>query len=114
MRPPEHPPWPYALLDVPALRKSGWRPAAIREFVLKVHQRCNLACDYCYVYESADQSWRDRPAVMSAAVWQAAANRIGEHARVHGLDRVSIVLHGGEPLLAGVDRLLDLIGDMRR
>jgi uncharacterized protein len=111
---PSHPPWPYDLLDVAALRASGWRPTAIREFVLKVHQRCNLACDYCYVYELADQSWRDRPTVMSPAVWKAAARRIGEHAREHGLERVSIILHGGEPLLAGVDRLLELVADMRR
>jgi uncharacterized protein len=112
-RPPVHPPWPYELLDVAALRQAGWRPTAFREFVLKVHQRCNLACDYCYVYELADQSWRDRPAVMSPAVWTAAAERIGAHARAHGLDRVAIVLHGGEPLLAGTDRLLRLIADMR-
>ncbi|MET8149322.1 FxsB family cyclophane-forming radical SAM/SPASM peptide maturase [Actinoplanes sp. NPDC049668] len=110
---PDHPPWPYDLLDVPALRRKGWRPTAIREFVLKVHQRCNLACDYCYVYELADQSWRDRPTMMSAEIGRAAAGRIGEHAREHGLDRVSVILHGGEPLLAGADRLARLIGDLR-
>ena len=110
---PAHPPWPHRLLDLTALRADGWRPTAIREFVLKVHQRCNLACDYCYVYELADQSWRDRPTVMSAEVWTAAAKRIGDHARAHGLEHVSIVLHGGEPLLAGVDRLLALIADLR-
>ena len=32
-----------------------------RQFLLKVHSRCNLACDYCYVYQHADQSWRTRP-----------------------------------------------------
>ncbi|MEU9838708.1 hypothetical protein AB0C69_05725, partial [Actinomadura sp. NPDC048032] len=32
-----------------------------REFILKIHSRCNLACDYCYVYEMGDQSWRDQP-----------------------------------------------------
>ncbi|MEU7903025.1 FxsB family cyclophane-forming radical SAM/SPASM peptide maturase [Actinoplanes sp. NPDC049118] len=111
--PPDHPPWPYDLLDVQALRRTGWRPTAIREFVLKVHQRCNLACDYCYVYELADQSWRGRPAVMSPEVWNAAGGRIGEHAREHCLDRVSVILHGGEPLLAGADRLLRLIADLR-
>ena len=109
---PDHPPWPYDLLDVRALRRTGWRPTAIREFVLKVHQRCNLACDYCYVYELADQSWRDRPTMMSPEVWNAAAGRIGEHAREHGLDRVSVILHGGEPLLAGADRLSRLIADL--
>jgi uncharacterized protein len=100
-------------LDVAGLRRSGWRPTAVREFVLKVHQRCNLACDYCYVYELADQSWRDRPAVMSPVIWQAAARRIGEHARRHGLEQVRVTLHGGEPLLAGSNRLLRLIADVR-
>ncbi|WP_236718570.1 FxsB family cyclophane-forming radical SAM/SPASM peptide maturase [Actinoplanes sp. TFC3] len=82
---------------------------AFREFVMKVHQRCNLACDYCYVYELADQSWRDRPAAMSPAVWQAAARRIAEHDPQHA----DVVLHGGEPLLAGRDALVKIIGDLR-
>ena len=37
----------------------GW-PVPLRQFVLKVHSRCDLACDHCYVYQSADQSWRGR------------------------------------------------------
>ena len=36
-----------------------------REFVVKIHSRCDLACDYCYMYELADQTWRDRPRKMS-------------------------------------------------
>jgi uncharacterized protein len=30
------------------------------EFIVKVHSRCDLSCDYCYMYEMADQSWRDQ------------------------------------------------------
>ncbi|GGP95364.1 uncharacterized protein BKA00_003838 [Actinomadura coerulea] len=71
-----------------------------REFVLKIHSRCNLACDYCYVYEMGDQSWRDRPVAMPAEVVDAAARRIGDHVREHALPSVEVVLHGGEPLLA--------------
>ena len=33
-------------------------PVSLSQFVLKVNSRCNLACDHCYVYEAADQSWR--------------------------------------------------------
>jgi uncharacterized protein len=95
------------------LRAEGWRPTPFREFVLKVHQRCNLACDYCYVYEHADQSWRDRATVMPGHVVEAAARRIGEHAAGHGLDRVRVVLHGGEPLLAGRDRLRAMVRTVR-
>lgn len=101
--------WPLTGVDPP----PGWAPTPLREFVLKVHQRCNLACDYCYVYELADQSWRDRPALMSPDVWRAAAGRIAAHAARHGLRDVSVVLHGGEPLLAGPDRLDRLITDVR-
>jgi uncharacterized protein len=93
--------WPLHGLDVPGLVTGGWRPAPFSEFILKVHGRCNLACDYCYVYEGADQSWRARPAAMPPDVLAAAADRIGEHAREHALSEVTIVLHGGEPLLAG-------------
>lgn len=72
-----------------------------RQFVLKVTSRCDLACDHCYVYEHADQSWRRRPKVMARATLAAATARIAEHARAHSLPGVHVVLHGGEPLLAG-------------
>ncbi|MFE7561037.1 FxsB family cyclophane-forming radical SAM/SPASM peptide maturase [Kitasatospora sp. NPDC057500] len=71
------------------------------QVVLKVHSRCDLACDHCYVYEHADTGWRSRPRVVGDAVLARAAERIGEHARAHGLTAVRVVLHGGEPLLAG-------------
>jgi len=79
----------------------GVRVRPFRQFVVKVHSRCNLACDYCYVYEMADQRWRTRPRVMSPEVVERTAERIAEHAHAHGLAEVEVVLHGGEPLLAG-------------
>lgn len=105
--------WPQTGLDVEMLRARGWRPVALREFVLKVHQRCNLACDYCYVYTMADQSWRDRPRTMRRDIWRAAARRIAEHATAHDLPHVRVVLHGGEPLLLGHRQLAALLTDLR-
>ncbi|MEV6929909.1 FxsB family cyclophane-forming radical SAM/SPASM peptide maturase [Dactylosporangium sp. NPDC051485] len=75
----------------------------MRQIVLKIHSRCNLSCDYCYVYESVDQSWRAQPTTMSAATLERIAQRIDEHARDHDLRDLRVVLHGGEPLLAGHD-----------
>jgi uncharacterized protein len=77
----------------------------LSQFVLKVHSRCDLACDHCYVYESADQTWRGRPLAISDEVISQTAQRIAEHAKSHRLDTVQVVLHGGEPLLAGRARL---------
>lgn len=99
------PEWPDDTLDAAELERRGWSATPIRQFLLKVFTRCNLNCDYCYVYEHADQSWRNKPNVMSDEVLTAAAARIAEHAAGHGLDEVRIVFHGGEPLLAGRDFL---------
>ena len=76
-----------------------------RQFLLKIHSRCNLACDYCYVYEAADQSWRGKPRTMAPETVLRTAARIAEHARETSASRVSVVLHGGEPLLVGADSL---------
>ena len=80
-------------------------PTSISQYVLKVHSRCDLSCDHCYVYEHADQSWRVKPKRLDEATARQAAMRISEHARIHRLDHVQVVLHGGEPLLLGHDGL---------
>jgi uncharacterized protein len=100
--------WPETL-DTRALMAEGWRPAPFREFIVKIHGRCDLACDYCYMYEMADQSWRYKPRRMSRAVAQMTGERIGEHARAHRLTEVSLILHGGEPLLAGGELIAYLV-----
>jgi uncharacterized protein len=84
----------------------------LNQFVLKVHSRCDLACDHCYVYQSADQSWRGRPMALADEVISQAGSRIAEHAAAHHLETVQVILHGGEPLLAGADRLRRIIATL--
>jgi len=43
-----------------ALAEPVLAPLPFCEFTLKLHGRCNLACDYCYMYEMVDQSWRQK------------------------------------------------------
>lgn len=73
----------------------------VRQIVLKLHSRCNLSCSYCYVYHSVDETWKRQPGTISAATLARVAERIGEHTRRHRPASISVVLHGGEPLLAG-------------
>jgi uncharacterized protein len=72
-----------------------------------------LSCSYCYVYEMADQAWRELPRLMSPAVTEMVAKRIDEHVRGHHLPSVDIILHGGEPLLAGTQWLTELTDLLR-
>ena len=107
------PEWPDSGLDIAALKAGGWKPRPFEQFIVKIHSRCNLACDYCYMYELADQTWAGRPAVMSRDTITAASARIGEHAARHQLPAVTVTLHGGEPLLAGADVIGFLAREMR-
>ena len=94
-------------------RAGHFNPALLSQIVLKVHSRCDLACDHCYVYEAADQSWRGRPMVISPEVTAQAARRIADHAAAHSLPAIQVILHGGEPLLAGPARLRQIITTFR-
>jgi uncharacterized protein len=105
--------WPLTL-DVRALVADGWSPFPFREFIVKIHGRCDLSCDYCYMYEMADQSWRNQPRRMPADIVDQVARRIGEHARTHQTANISLILHGGEPLLAGHELIWNLVTATRK
>ncbi|MDG9708592.1 FxsB family cyclophane-forming radical SAM/SPASM peptide maturase [Streptomyces sp. DH10] len=94
------PPWPVAA-DVAAREAAGWTPTPFHSFVLKLHSRCDLACQYCYMYRSQDSSWREQPRTMASGTLDRTAGRIAEHLGAHGVREAGVVLHGGEPLLAG-------------
>lgn len=77
----------------------------MRQFICKVASRCNLDCDYCYIYHHVDQTWRSQPQKMSLETACQLGKRICEHAHKHHLAGVDVTLHGGEPLLVGVEYL---------
>ncbi|MFJ6072358.1 FxsB family cyclophane-forming radical SAM/SPASM peptide maturase [Streptomyces sp. NPDC093065] len=89
-------------------------PTPLRQFVLKIHGRCNLDCTYCYLYRGQDDGWRDRPARVGAPVVEHTAARVAEHVTAHGLDHIRVELHGGEPLLAGPAPVRDYVRAVRR
>nr|WP_237695003.1 FxsB family cyclophane-forming radical SAM/SPASM peptide maturase [Streptomyces sp. SID5468] len=95
------------------MRRAGHLPVPVRQFVLKVHSRCNLACTYCYVYRGADHSWRQRPPRVAPGTMAHTARRIADHVLTHGLTEIRVDLHGGEPLLAGPGPLLEYAGRVR-
>jgi uncharacterized protein len=73
----------------------------VQQFVVKVHSRCNLNCSYCNIYNLLDTRASMMVKRMSNDVMEHIVRRIGEHAEHWRLPWVSVVLHGGEPLLAG-------------
>jgi uncharacterized protein len=74
-------------------------------FLLKVASRCNLDCDYCYVYHRGDDNWLRQPKLMSEETSSQICKRIAEHCDEHGKTDISILFHGGEPLMGGIRHL---------
>jgi uncharacterized protein len=88
-------------------------PPKLQTFLLKIASRCNLACDYCYVYNHVDQRWRSQPAFMSDGHLRALARRLTEYVLQEELTSITVVFHGGEPLLAGVSRIVGTANQLR-
>lgn len=79
--------------------------AYISQFILKIASRCNLNCTYCYVYNMADSTWKQRPPLMSDAIFEVVLERIRNHCVFTGQEYANIVFHGGEPCLIGAGKL---------
>jgi len=76
--------------------------------LLKVASRCNINCDYCYIYHLGDKGWAHMPKSMSPETIDAVISALKELAESQGKG-FAVVLHGGEPLLLGEDRLTLLL-----
>ena len=87
-------------------------PTLVDTVLLKVASRCNLNCSYCYVYHLGDDGWRKQPKFMSESVQNATIQRLSE-LYTHQKQPISVVLHGGEPLLIGTNRLRELCRRLR-
>ena len=83
----------------------------IKGLVVKIVQRCNLNCSYCYMYQHADQSWRQRPPFMSEEIFGHLLNRIEEYCDRRPGREMYISFHGGEPMLIGA-RQFDRLASM--
>ncbi|WP_345988054.1 radical SAM protein [Chryseobacterium sp. Chry.R1] len=81
----------------------------VKIVVLKIVSRCNLNCSYCYMYNLGDKTYKNQPKVMSKETIENIYNRIIEHCEEHNIKNFGIILHGGEPLLAGQKYIEDFV-----
>ncbi|MBR1210598.1 radical SAM protein [Bradyrhizobium sp. JYMT SZCCT0180] len=79
----------------------GFKEQPISQLLVKVASRCNIDCSYCYWFR--DAAVYDKPKLMSDEVLQQLLLRIEEHVARYSLVDFPIILHGGEPLLWGVE-----------
>lgn len=79
--------------------------------LVKVASRCNINCSYCYWFK--DREVYNLPKTMSDGVAHQLLKRIEEQIDEHKLQRFSILLHGGEPLLWGKTKFISFVQGCR-
>src|ERR1700760_3416031 len=88
-------------MSADAIEPPGFASQPISQLLVKVAARCNIDCSYCYWFR--DAAVYEKPKLMSEAGMRQLLRRIEEHVVEYGLADLPIVLHGGEPLLWGVE-----------
>ncbi len=103
-------------IDAPleARFSADQKTASRLNIVLKISERCNLKCSYCYFFFAGDETWKKHPAVIGKPTVDAVARFARQAARHYGIKRVRIVFHGGEPLLLKKSRFVDICEVFRR
>lgn len=84
----------------------------IDTILIKASSLCNINCKYCYVYNMGDSGWKNMPALISNDFISALTNQLVEVTKAQN-EKFALVLHGGEPLMLGKERLHKLLGSIR-
>jgi uncharacterized protein len=74
------------------------------DVVLKVTERCNLNCTYCYYFNGNDQSFKSKPPLMTLEVLEKTLDFLAKGAEDLGIEKMDIIFHGGEPMLMRKNR----------
>jgi uncharacterized protein len=83
------------------------------DIVLKISERCNLACTYCYFFEQENNSFQTNSPIFSKKNIHQLVEYIKQGVTELNLKSVRIGLHGGEPLLMPKKRFDYLCGYLR-
>lgn len=84
------------------------------DVVLKVAERCNLACPYCYYFYQENELHKGSAAFMSEETARAVAAFLRRGVQDHQIAHLFLGLHGGEPTLlpkARFDRICTILRD---
>jgi uncharacterized protein len=80
--------------------------------IMKIAERCNLNCPYCYMYTGPDQGWQKRPKFISDVHTVLLVDRLCEYLAADPNSTIDLNFHGGEPLLFGRRRWLAFLSDI--
>lgn len=83
------------------------------EIILKIAERCNINCNYCYYFNGGNSDFAEQPAYISAETVDQVSKFICNAIKTHQIQNVQIDLHGGEPLMLKKERFRAMVSKLR-
>ncbi|CNK53996.1 galns arylsulfatase regulator (Fe-S oxidoreductase) [Yersinia kristensenii] len=79
------------------------------EIILKVSERCNINCDYCYVFNKGNSAADDSPARLSNKNIRHLVCFLQRACQEYQIGTIQIDFHGGEPLLMKKESFTNMV-----
>ena len=93
---------------------SGYMRINALYVIIKLAERCNLNCSYCYYYTPENSEVYERASLMSDELLDQIISYIDNAVGQNPVGRVVFGFHGGEPTLAKADRVRVFCEEARR
>jgi uncharacterized protein len=69
------------------------------QIILKVAEVCNIACTYCYFFFGGDDSHSELPPYIEPGTVDSLCDFLASAVSTYRLSKVTLIIHGGEPLM---------------
>ena len=69
------------------------------DVVLKIAERCNINCSYCYMFNRGNEDYLTHPVYIHKDIIEATAKFLAKGAAELKIKTTRIIFHGGEPLM---------------
>lgn len=89
--------------------KKQMKKYNIQSVILKFINVCNLDCKYCYVFKDKSGKYKSAQNFISFEVYENLLDRIIEYAQQQAIKSFTIIFHGGEPLMFGIENFKKLV-----
>ena len=83
--------------------------AVVESAIMKIASRCNINCTYCYMYNLADKTYKMQPNVMHSSTIHHIFSNVERYLKTTDIAEFHFSLHGGEPLLAGIEKIESIV-----
>lgn len=84
------------------------------QVVVKITERCNINCNYCYVFNQGNEDYKKHPPQLPLSIIEGLGNFLSTAVKEQNISHVILTFHGGEPLLMKKERFESMCSSLTK